>query len=184
MKKRKIILLIVIIAFLILGTILIISAVRIQQMKISQGQVIGPADNEEISKRQHSMNYKNIEILNELTGTMPVSTTTQKVESCIYINLPYIFEEVKNYSEEELSDYYNKNKAMIREGLNISTETNFINLIRRARALNCDLIDDYESCAFGNVPGEGLTFIVKYKNGNALIGKIVGLNAVTILFEF
>ena len=183
-KRKKKLILIILVAFLIIGLMLIIMINNYKKSIIEQGKVFGSEENEKVASSQHVMNYKNIKILNDLKGNLPVSTTTKKVTACIYTNLPTILNEVRSYGEEELKEYYNSNSSDLEEKLYIYSEESFVNLIQKAKSINCDLVEDYDSCEFEYDQNGDLTFTVKFKNGKSFKGIILGINVVNIKFAF
>ncbi len=182
-KDKKVFLLFLSSIFIIIFLISIFIGKAYYNKSKYGAQVMGSINNDEIKNTQHSMNYKNIELLKSLNGNMPVSSVCKKVEECIYINLPKIYDSVKDYDATELSNYYKTNIEDVNKKLYISSEKSFINLINKAKNINGDLINDYASCEFKYI-NNAIQFVVNYKNTKKIEALLIGDNSSTIRFDF
>lgn len=187
-KKKKIIILIIVLAvvlFVLIGINSYLknydSAEKAQEKYGYQTMPVykGAIENNESEK---TIKYTNIEALQNLKGEFPTSTVIKKIKAVFVDEIPTVLEEVKDYNNSKLKEYYTKNAKDIKIKLLIVNEEDFINMVKKFSELKSDIKKDYSSCEF--VVGNPLSFKFSYENAETIECKIIGDNSNTITFEF
>lgn len=75
----------------------------------------------------------------QYNGYLKSSEISGVLEKIITNKLPKIYDDVKNYSENELESYYNENITTLKSDFGINDVTTFINFIEKIKKTNVDI---------------------------------------------
>lgn len=183
-QKRLLIILLILLVLLVLLVVIVNKISNMNKARLDYGyEVMGVKKDPEIEKKlDKSIAYKNISVLQELDGELPVSTVTNKIKQTFLTYIPDTIDDTRNMTKEELISYFDNNKIEIRKNLKIDNEDSFLNMIENFRQLNSDLKTEYESCSFSR--DENIKLEFSYTNGETIECEVIGTNANTIMFQF
>lgn len=143
------------------------------EYEISGG--VGPGD-------EKRLKLENISAFQGIAGEMVTSKITGMVTDIFEKNLPTFKAETIDMTDAQLVEFFNNNKIRIRQELHLEDKDNFVNLIKKARTINCPL-EDFDSCKFTQVVNT-VEFECKYLNGEKITGVIEGRTISLIRFKF
>ena len=116
-------------------------------------------------------------ILDVYKGNVPAYKISNKIEMVYGVLLPDIYESVNNKSNDELLEFYEKEKDRIEYCAGITTANEFIEFINKALKVGCDF-KDYNSISYQvdsyekNDNEESIKIIVNYNNGKSFVTKM------------
>ena len=124
----------------------------------------------------HYYNYK-IPAANSVSdvykGDIPAYKISNKVEMIFQMYLPLAYNDVVNMTDEELVQYYEKDKESIVAMTGLETPEEYITFIRDALKVGCDFSEYalliYQKGSYTkNGNEETIKLMIQYKNGNYL----------------
>lgn len=135
---------------------------------------------EEVTK---VLKFENVEVFQTFGGTMPISTGRQKIKDMLIVQIPRYLELTKDFTDEQISNYFEQNSVLIMGALHVNTEKQFRNLLDKFRSLKTE-INEYtiEKCELSQDASVILKIV--FTNNEVVECKMLGNNIHTFYLEF
>lgn len=140
-RNKKIIIIIVfcVITFLLITTMFLYK--RIEKERTQTGKPLTPLVD---PKEDDVLNISGFGVFfDKYDGDLKSSTIASYLEQITTVDLPKLFNEVKNYDEGDLEIYYNSNSDFIKQMLGIEDVSTFKQFVKNIKHRNIDLNNWY-----------------------------------------
>ena len=183
-KKQKIIKSIIVISIVLIILLIILNNAEFLEKILNKHEYenIPPSDYQQFMESTKNLKFKNISVLQNLQGELPVSSVTTKLKDVFCEKIPKIIEDTKSLSEIEIDNYYKENEISIRVNLRIDNIESFRNMLEKFNKISSDLNEDYDYIEFSK---DGSIFAkIVYINEDKIEFELKGKNANNISLEF
>ncbi len=151
-KKLKKNIIICIVILVIVGLLILLYQRRVltreQAIEDYGYENMGVYVKEENIQTEKNLEYKNIEVFNNFSGKLAMSTMAKNIKNIMIKEIPLVIAETKSLSDNELEEYFESNRENIKNNLKIEDYQSFKNMVSKFSKLKSDLENDYKICEF------------------------------------
>ena len=184
-QKLATIIVVLIVIIMILGLMIIYLSPESSERRYDY-EVLGvhkPENYVEPEEVTKSLKFENIEVFQSFSGTMPVSTGRQIIKDMLILQIPRYLDLTKDFTDEQISNFFEQNSVQIRGALHVNTEKEFRNMLDKFRSLKSE-INEYtiEKCELSQDASIKLKIV--FTNKETVECKMLGGNIHTFYLEF